>query len=178
VRRFARRLFTLCSAASLLLCVMVCVLWARSYWTDDRFSCERVVVAADGRQELRRWSLRSAAGRARLGRHSDRRAFRLKLPRRPLAWDADDDLSWSPGSLGWPPVRVERAGGLTAVETSHWLLLPPLALLPACWLVARRAAATRASAGLCPSCGYDLRATPGRCPECGTAAAGPGDSAG
>src|SRR5687768_14703719 len=36
MRRLARRLFTLCSALSLLLCVAVCVLWVRSYWVADK----------------------------------------------------------------------------------------------------------------------------------------------
>ena len=35
MRRLARRVFTLCSAASLVLCVAVCVLWVRSYWALD-----------------------------------------------------------------------------------------------------------------------------------------------
>lgn len=43
-----------------------------------------------------------------------------------------------------------------------------IALLP--WIVRRRRSRLRlerATHGLCPMCGYDLRATPGRCPECG-----------
>jgi hypothetical protein len=35
MRRLARHLFTLCSAASLLLCVAVCALWVRSYWVGE-----------------------------------------------------------------------------------------------------------------------------------------------
>src|SRR5687768_702477 len=37
MRRLARRLFTLCSALSLLLSVAVCVLWVRSVRNGDRF---------------------------------------------------------------------------------------------------------------------------------------------
>jgi len=35
MRRLARHLFTLCSAASLLLCAAVCVLWVRSYFATE-----------------------------------------------------------------------------------------------------------------------------------------------
>lgn len=35
--RLAPRLFTLCSALSLLLCVAVCVLWVRSYVAFEAF---------------------------------------------------------------------------------------------------------------------------------------------
>src|SRR5438045_1290308 len=38
MRRLARHLLTFCSAASLLLCVAVCVLWVRSYWAEDSFA--------------------------------------------------------------------------------------------------------------------------------------------
>src|SRR5688500_12916376 len=36
MRRVLRHLLTFCSALSLLLCMAVCVLWVRSYSTDDR----------------------------------------------------------------------------------------------------------------------------------------------
>ena len=35
MKRFARHMFTLCSAVSLLLCASVCVLWVRSYRNTD-----------------------------------------------------------------------------------------------------------------------------------------------
>jgi hypothetical protein len=62
---------------------------------------------------------------------------------------------WGSSFLIFAGQVVASAGGFVAV-------------IP---IMRRRERAARLSAGLCPSCGYDLRATPGRCPECGTAAA-------
>jgi len=47
----------------------------------------------------------------------------------------------------------------------------PLSILPAMWFVNRLRRRSRAGAGRCANCGYDLRGSPGRCPECGSNAA-------
>ncbi len=69
----------------------------------------------------------------------------------------------SPGSFIVFPARW-------VVSIPIWVVATLFGLRPA--LLAnrffrRQRYLSRAEAGLCPGCGYDLRATPGRCPECG-----------
>ena len=53
------------------------------------------------------------------------------------------------------------------VHLYYWFVMPATALLPAVFVYKRLRKPRVVRAGLCPTCGYDLRATPSRCPECG-----------
>jgi hypothetical protein len=171
MRRPARHVFTLCSAASLLLCVAACVLWVRSYLPEHSYA-----AAVDGRLVL-------------VFADDDLRAYWLShYERRPgdrpvsAVWlwrQVTRGRSVAPsGSFqGNPPPAVRRVLGIdhvTEAAAGYMLISIPLAypvlvlaVAPALWLVRRVRTRNRRRHGLCPSCGYDLRASPGRCPECG-----------
>jgi hypothetical protein len=71
------------------------------------------------------------------------------------------------------PLSTQPSGVVTRftfeLRTPIWLMMLPFALAFAAagWRLKRPQ--RRRRAGLCPSCGYDVRATPERCPECGFA---------
>jgi hypothetical protein len=100
----------------------------------------------------------------------------------------DHAANWQPADAGVSFDRYATAAGpivkpkLRAASRSHpsgrdwyvefpsWLLLSPL-LLPLARQLDQRLRTVRQRrmlrAGICPSCGYDLRASKDRCPECG-----------
>ena len=163
MRRPARHLFTLCSAASLVLFAVAAVWWARSYLPEHVY-CR----AVDGRLTVMflspEWSrLFDEAGGdvqfllAEVRAYQDNRAGGEMFG---FEW------VWGP-----PPDHRHRH---VLLGVPFPALLIVLAVAPMCWWAAYRRRRHAARLGLCAQCGYDLRATPGRCPECGAAAAASG----
>ena len=187
MRRLARRLFTLCSTVSLLLCVAVCVLWVRSHRVRDELAwVDRHTLPHGSLSRQTRSGIVVERGEVSVG-HSSR------------TWDSDSmpmenepDFSWTAEPTGGPPLTItglsvwRRMGfayhrDLSKMGTFYtfdsrevvfpfWGLALVLAALPVAFAGSRVRTSSRRRRSLCPSCGYDLRASPGRCPECGAAA--------
>ncbi len=188
MKRLARRLFTLCSASSLLLCVSVVALWILSYFTSVGFTwSDGVRVPTAGYQVAWRKVLIAERGRAYLMMDRSTGAFgafagwlpldrasrgqSLLTPRPESLWRRLLGFNYET-RMGYPAIASVAIGPpveLTRIWSAPlWAVAVGTGLLPGYVLGSRRTRRNRRRHGLCPSCGYDLRASPDRCPECGT----------
>jgi hypothetical protein len=161
-----RRLLTLASLLSLVLCLATAALWVRSYWVGDSISHVNAYSL---------WSLESSLGRIQCwhmrsadGRFEGSGLWRTSGPPQELA--ASQNI--------FPTVKTRLGFAYAdsndgAVSYALWVILIPVLMLgflagalPAMAKAWRRFALPPAAAAPCARCGYDLRATPGRCPEC------------
>ncbi len=191
MRRVARRLCTLCSAVSLVLCVALCVLWVRSYGV-----AERVSRVSRGPATVENYILLYSAD-GRLLVRNERTYYRDLSPDEadalrhfyPGGWgyrhgaDVHGNRVWNyPHWRGFvfdsanAPIfhQWEMRNNYLIAGAPYWSLAAPLSVAPLLrlWISLRKRMARRSSrVGLCATCGYDLRASPERCPECGTCAA-------
>jgi hypothetical protein len=160
-----RRLFTLASAVSLMLFVAVSGvgLWSfergeavshtgRSWWNVSAVRGRLSLTTLTGLGVLGGWR-HEASSPAKMAETED-----LIFDGMPERWRL----------LG---VRVGRGQvfrhNCLLVIVPVWMPTTLFAIVPVLWILRRRRDRMRLRAGLCPSCGYDLRATPDRCPECG-----------
>ena len=170
-----RRLLNLLTALSLLLSVAVAALWVRSYVVSDIVLHGRTFAHADS-SGSKDWTARSNCGRMTVQYTSFTgvagHPFRNRwlwdwapYPPEPGA-DAYSPLERLGISWTWERYSPQDALLQRSVTLPLWLLTALSATIPAIRLV-RRMWRTHA-AGLCPTCGYDLRASPNKCPECGS----------
>ena len=177
MRRLARQLFTLCSAASLVLCATMCVLWVLGPVTVGDYG--NAWAGIPGRGNVAKavvafghaFAFRSAGGTMRvhwnyIRRPEDRSTIGS------IYGDAEPNrfgFAWNVAPTGRDAGNGKPWARQGTVAIPHWSVMLVSAVLPALWFHGRRRARYRVVRGLCPACGYDLRASPERCPECGVA---------
>ena len=174
--RLARHLLTLCSAVSLLLCAGVCVLWVRSYLSPD--AVERGAFRSEEDATIECMDRLESVGGVIVWSGLRRRILTQRPPDE-VSWTVWHPEPFSQTAFAGSPLGrwhltldPVRAGSVPAwytyhVTVPHWSLAAFFSVLPTAFLIGSVRIMRRRRAGLCPSCGYDLRASPGRCPECG-----------
>jgi hypothetical protein len=192
-----RRPLNLLTALSLALFATACVLWVRSFVTQDgvelvrgelvarRFSLESWKVWSGWRGELAvSWvycgePVYDDEEARQLGWSGENGRWRVAFPDEAGMYSRPDHglTRWGFGSERHDSTTVPPHSKARGEVSKHWTLMVPwavpaavLAALPALRGAAAWRRARRIAAGLCRRCGYDLRATPARCPECGAAA--------
>lgn len=166
-------MFSVASAFSLALCVLMGGLWVRSYFASDMvtYKSEEIdysIIVSTGQLHLDRriWPerIRTVDDRHRLQFNLHRpahsgQAFRTTFLGR-MGFGYLNNFS----ELNPYPIPLHQ------LTMPFWFLLILTGVLPlhCCWLMRGRwRREKRRRLGLCEQCGYDMRATPERCPECG-----------
>jgi hypothetical protein len=178
-----RRLFTLLSALSLLLCVATAAAWAWSTRVGTLWGWQCRVVE-QGTVYDEQYAVFACRGSVGVAGHqywvepSPAALTEWLGPRTGLFAEAITAADWPPGRSdstwgrqGFVDHRVGVPGTVfwqVVVGAPWWGIVAVSAVAPAAALARARRTRRRNPLGLCPACGYDLRATPGRCPECGS----------
>lgn len=182
-----RRLFTLFSALSLLMCAAVCVHWPFSFWYRHDALWEGWHEPAGAPAQVAvlhvgtgsgcvfisggRYTFFDARKVASIKATHDRdwplRVGLLRFGQRrvvmvPPAYGATY-FSW----IYHDDVSTDANRHTANLAVPHWAAALTFALSPGIWAWRRRRERRGDLVGRCLSCGYDLRATPMRCPECG-----------
>lgn len=188
-----KRSFNSLSALSLLICIGLIAMWARSYIVSEHIA--NAVSSGPA------WVIRSSGGII----YFDHRSYWVYAPgwtwgrRMAIGTGGVDHEYMRPNggfrllgfgafsgtNYSWPAFRYPGVtpptnmndlrwwkDNYSAVSIPYWPLVLISGILPCRRLRSRVSAYRRnrrIAAGLCPTCGYDLRASKERCPECGTA---------
>jgi hypothetical protein len=181
-----RHVLNLLTVLSLLLCLAVCVLWARSYWVQHVLVWEVSDRGDSARSHVFR--LTTCLGKIGLTRFDGPRDIIIgaepewqpgvRAVRPPTRGEVDARMDGRP-LKGWARIAHRAGFGVTSMRNSAmpfycvhayaacWAPATIAALLPAGRLLRLTWRRRTQRPGLCIRCGYDLRATPDKCPECG-----------
>jgi hypothetical protein len=150
VARMRRRLINLAVLLSFAAALTAGAFWVRSL----RFDESQVGESLSFKRSDPRWWVVSRHGKLTLCRQNGR------------DWGEEfgdvNVLGFSFGGMRGPN------GSLWNLSVPYWFVAGVTAAPPVWWTLRVCRRRRRGRAGLCPSCGYDLRASGGRCPECGT----------
>ena len=181
VKRLARYTLASLTIFSLLLCLLICFAWLRSFrlfetieW--DTANGRAFISSSGGRGAIAYVKILEPVGQILDPIGHGGTIYRRNGDPLPLA---DEGPSLSEVGHHVHCFLFDWRDGHSTEWFRRWRLILPwwlpftlTALLPALALQHRLRHARRARTGFCPKCDYDLRATPNRCPECGSIPAG------
>lgn len=168
-----RRLFTLGSVLSLLLCMAAVGMWVRSCFFHDivifgfaggsrhiAFSCTGCMEEDTEIDQGYEGGVHRLFWRSSLDDYND-------YPRGVFRW-----AGFAFGYFQYiGPERNALPVNNRVLAIPYWAVVLAAAIAPLCEVRRRSRSRRLKRVGHCPKCGYDLRATPDRCPECGYATA-------